>query len=278
MTDQHDVVFAGPITTDEAPSASLTGRVHTATKPLSGVTLTLTDSVGRQISRVTSGDDGQFRFDNLRPGHYILIARRPGYEPHAVSVTATIFGQAGSTLIGIELTTIRSVTGIVHDPQTGHPIPAAAVLALDPAGEVIASTMSDPDGRYRLDGIATTTVTIAVATPGADPVARVIELGATATGSDHVVDLPVHTLGILTGTVTTAGQAVPGLTLFLHDQHGRKVDTTVTDDHGTYRFDRVPSGRYIVCSATSLPHTAAIGAHDAVSDVTLAGRGDNSPQ
>jgi len=275
VTDQHDV-FAGPIATDEAPSASLTGRVHSATRPLSGVTLTLTDSVGSQISRVTSGDDGRFRFDSLRPGHYILIARRPGYEPHAVSVTATIFDPSGSNLIGIELTTIRCVTGIVHDPQTSHPIPAAAVLALDPAGEVIASTMSDPDGRYRLDGIATTTVTIAVATPGAAPVARVIELG-TATGSDHVVDLPVHTLGILTGTVTTAGQAVPGITLHLHDQHGRKVDTTVTDDHGTYRFDSVPSGRYTIRSATSLPHTAAIGAHDAVNDVTLAGRRDNPP-
>jgi len=191
-------------------------------------------------------------------------------------VTATIFDPSGSNLIGIELTTIRCVTGIVHDPQTSHPIPAAAVLALDPAGEVIASTMSDPDGRYRLDGIATTTVTIAVATPGAAPVARVIELG-TATGSDHVVDLPVHTLGILTGTVTTAGQAVPGLTLHLRDQHGLKVDTTVTDDRGTYRFDNVPSGRYTIRSATSLPHTAAIGAHDAVNDVTLAGRRDNPP-
>jgi protocatechuate 3,4-dioxygenase beta subunit len=273
VTDQHDV-FAGPIATDEALSASLTGRVHTATKPLSGVTLTLTDSVGSQISRATSADDGRFRFDGLRPGHYILIARRPGYEPHAVSVTATIFDQARPTLIGIELKTITSVTGIVHDPQTGHPVPAAAVLALDPAGEVIAATTSDPDGRYRLDGIATTTVTIAVATPGADPVARVIELG-TATGSDHLVDLPVHTLGTLTGTVTTAGQGVPGLTLYLHDQHGRKVDTTVTDDHGMYRFDSVPSGRYMIRSATSLPHTAAIGARDVVSDVTLTGCRDN---
>lgn len=276
MTDQHDV-FAGPIATDEAPSASLAGRVHTATKPLSCVTLTLTDSVGSQISRVTGGDDGRFRFDSLRPGHYILIARRPGYEPHAVSVTATIFDRTGSTLIDIELKTIRSISGIVHDPQTGHPIPAAAVLALDPAGEVIASTMSDADGRYRLDGIATTTVTIEVATPGADPVVRVIELGA-ATGSDHVVDLPVQTLGILTGTVTRAGQAVPGITLYLHDQHGRKVDTAATDDHGTYRFDNVPAGRYTIRSATGLPHTVVIGAHDAVSDVTLTGRGDDSPQ
>ncbi|WP_433286316.1 MSCRAMM family protein [Pseudonocardia sp. CA-142604] len=276
MTDQHDV-FAGPIATDEAPSASLTGRVHSATRPLSGVTLTLTDGVGSQISRVISGEDGRFRFDSLRPGHYILIARRPGYEPHAVSVTATIFDRTGSTLIDVELKTIRSITGIVHDTQTGRPVPAAAVLALDPAGEVIASTMSDPDGRYRLDGIATTTVTIAVATPGAEPVARVIELGA-ATGSDHVVDLPVQTLGILTGTVTAAGQAVPGITLHLHDQHGRTVDTTVTDDHGAYRFDNVPAGRYSVRSATSLPHAAAIGAHDAVSDVTLTGLGDDSPQ
>jgi hypothetical protein len=276
VTDQHDV-FAGPIATDEAPSASLTGRVHSATRPLSGVTLTLTDSVGGQISRVTSGEDGRFRFDSLRPGHYILISRRPGYAPHAVSVTATIFDRAPSTLIDVELKTIGSITGIVHDPQTGRPVPGAAVLALDPAGEVIASTMSDPDGRYRLDGIATATITIAVATPGAEPVARVIELGAT-TGSDHVVDLPVQTLGVLTGTVTAAGQAVPGITLHLHDQSGRKVDTTVTDDHGVYCFDNVPAGLYTIRSATSLPHTAAIGAHDAVSDVTLTGRGDDSPQ
>jgi Carboxypeptidase regulatory-like domain/SdrD B-like domain len=274
VTDQHDV-FAGPLATDEAPSASLTGRVHCATRPLSGVTLTLTDSVGSQISRVTSGEDGGFRFDSLSPGHYILIARRPGYEPHAVSVTATIFDRPCSTLIDVELTTIGSITGIVHDPHTGHPVPAAAVLALDPAGEVIASTMSDPDGRYRLDGIATTTVTIAVATPGAEPVARVVELGA-ATGSDHVVDLPVQTLGILTGTLTAAGQAVPGIPLHLHDQYGRKVDTAVTDDRGAYRFGNVPAGRYSIRSATSFPHAAAIGAHDAVSDVTLAGRGEDS--
>jgi hypothetical protein len=40
------------------------------------------------------------------------------------------------------------VHGVVHDRDTGRPACAATVTAVDPGGEVIASTLSDPDGSY----------------------------------------------------------------------------------------------------------------------------------
>ncbi|WP_433502377.1 MSCRAMM family protein [Pseudonocardia halophobica] len=257
---------------DGTASVQVAGQVRTTARPVPDATLTLTDGAGIQVARTRSAADGAFAFPGLRPGRYVLVAHRNGHRPQATAVEALPPGgvrhDGGLDLV---LEPVASLRGTVRDPDTGLPVVAAAVVAVDPAGEVVASTMSEPDGSYLLEGVDTAgPLTLVVAAPGADPVARSVELGAT--GGEHTVDLAVQTLSTLTGTVTGGGRPLPRLPLTLHDHRGRTVAHARTDAEGTYRFEGVPAGSYTVRSATSGPQAAGIGPDDGVCHLTLAPR------
>ncbi|MDQ0383180.1 MSCRAMM family protein, partial [Amycolatopsis thermophila] len=210
---------------------ALTGRVSSGQRPLPEATLTLTDRVGAQVSRARTGADGGFRLTGLVPGTYVLIVSRPGFQPYATAVEA---GTGPGTPLEVTLEAATSVHGVVRDRHSGRPIATAAVTAVGPSGEVIASTVSDPDGGYRITGLDAAEVTLVAAAPGADPVATVVPLG---NGREHEVDLVLASSSTLTGTVTADGRPVAGLALELRDAHGRTVATTVTGPDGTYRFE-----------------------------------------
>ena len=160
-----------------------------------------------------------------------------------------------------------SVHGIVHDRDSGQPVGAATVTAVAAGGEVVASTVSDPDGRYQVTGIDADTVTLVVVAPGADPRAQEVPLGR---GTDFRVDLALDTYSTLTGRVTADGHPVENLRLALCAPDGWTEATAVTDHDGTYRFDRVKAGQYVLASVTG-PGRTVVLAQDATSaDLELA--------
>ncbi|AIJ22293.1 MSCRAMM family protein [Amycolatopsis methanolica] len=230
---------------------TLSGRVRSGRRALPDVTLTLTDRVGAQVSRARTGADGSFRLGGLAPGNYVLIVSRAGFQPQATVVTL----EAGAVPLDVTLEPATSVRGVVRDRHSGRPIATAAVTAVGAGGEVIASTVSDPDGGYRITGIDAGEITLVAAAPGADPVATVVPLGG---GREHEVDLELDTHSTLTGTVTAGGRPVAGLALELRDASGRAVATAVTDADGTYRFERVHAGQYTLTSAAGRPVVTTI--------------------
>lgn len=242
---------------------ALTGRVNSGRRPLPDVTLTLTDRVGAQVSRARTGSDGGFQLTGLVPGNYVLIVSRTGFQPHA---TVVAVGTEPTAPLDVTLEPATSVRGVVRDRHSGQPVAAAAVTAVGPTGDVIASTVSDPDGGYRITGIDAGEITLVAAAPGADPAARVVPLG---NGREHEVDLVLDTHSTLTGTVTADGRPVAGLALELHDAAGRAVATTVTGADGTYRFERVTAGHYTLTSATSHPRVTPIAADATTADLAL---------
>jgi hypothetical protein len=161
------------------------------------------------------------------------------------------------------------VGGRLHDVHTGEPVAAATVTAVGPGGDAVAATVSDPDGTYRITGIDAAEITLAVAAPAADPFSTVVRFGE-GTGPDHTVDVPLTTHSALTGTITAGGRPVAGLRLVLRDDHGRPAGTTVTDDEGGYRFERITAGEYTLTSATSAPRAVPIGPGTATADVVMA--------
>jgi hypothetical protein len=244
---------------DPAADMALAGRVSSAVRALADVTITLTDHVGVQVARARTEADGGFRLD-LAPGTYVAFFSRPGYHPHAATIALPPVAP-----VEVTLEPNTAVHGIVHDRHTGRPVAAALVTAVGPDGEVVASTVSDPDGGYRLTGVDTTEMTLVAAAPAADPVALRVDV----TGPDHHVDLPVDLHSTLTGTITAAGRPVAGLALTLDDEQGRTVATTVTDEAGRYRFERVGAGTYTLHSATSLPQAITIAPATSTADVVL---------
>jgi hypothetical protein len=245
-----------------APSSAdvVLGHVSSAVHTLADVTITLTDHVGAQVTRVRTGADGGFRLSGLTPGDYVAIFSRTGYHPRAVTIALP-----AAAPIEVTLEPTTAVHGIVHDRGTGQPVAAALVTAVGPDGEVVASTVSDPDGGYRLTGVDTAALTLVAAAPAADPVALRVDVA----GPDHRVDLPVDLHSRLTGTVTIGGRPIAGLPLTLRDEQGRTVATAATDETGTYRFERVGAGTYTLHSATSLPQMTAVGPGAATVDLML---------
>ncbi|GHE90927.1 hypothetical protein GCM10017786_24050 [Amycolatopsis deserti] len=242
---------------------TLTGRVSSGRRALADVTLTLTDRVGAQVARARTGADGTFRLGSLAPGNYVLIVSRAGFQPHATVVALEAEPVAP---LDVTLEPATSVRGVVRDRHSGQPVATAAVTAVGPGGDVIASTVSDPDGGYRITGIDAGEITLVAATPGADPAAAVVPLGS---GREHEVDLVLDTHSTLTGTVTADGRPVAGLALELRDLSGRRVAGTVTGADGTYRFDRLTAGQYTLTNATARPAVAPIAAGVDSADLVL---------
>jgi len=244
----------------QAVGTTLTGRVHSAVRPLPGTILTVTDRAGTQVARGQTGPHGEFQFGGLTPGSYVVIFSRPGYQPHAeVAVPSAV-------PLDVTLEPATGVHGVVRDHDTGRPVGAATVVAVGPDGDVIASTVSDLDGGYRLAGLDADAIMLVAAAPGADPRATEVTLGQ---GADHAVDLAVDTYSTLTGAVTVDGRPVADLRLALYTPDGRPVATTVTDRTGGYRFDRLKAGQYVLASVTSGGWTFPVAPDATTVDVTM---------
>ena len=49
-------------------------------EPVAGGVVTLIDTLGNRVQTVVTGDDGTYAFTNVRPGYYLVEARRVGYR------------------------------------------------------------------------------------------------------------------------------------------------------------------------------------------------------
>ncbi len=213
----------------QAVGTTLTGRVHSAVRPLPGTILTVTDRAGTQVARGQTGPHGEFQFGGLTPGSYVVIFSRPGYQPHAeVAVPSAV-------PLDVTLEPATGVHGVVRDHDTGRPVGAATVVAVGPDGDVIASTVSDLDGGYRIAGIDADAIMLVAAAPG----------------------------------VTVDGRPVADLRLALYTPDGQPVATTVTDRTGGYRFDRLKAGQYVLASVTSGGWTFPVAPDATTVDVTM---------
>ena len=187
----------------EVAPASIAGRVfldrnndgvaQSADVPLSGVTVTLTgtNDLGQPVSLSTTTDaNGDYRFDNLRPGTYTLTeptqpagtangitrsgsgtsnAGTPSAlttQPSAISGIVLAPGQRGTGFDFAEVA-LASVSGTVYvdrdrnnafNPSDTGRIPGVTLRLVQGAdcasGTTLATTATDAAGNYRFDNVA----------------------------------------------------------------------------------------------------------------------------
>jgi protocatechuate 3,4-dioxygenase beta subunit len=120
------LVPAGQALTDydfcELPSSSLEGVVHldpdqdcqwdAGEQPLAGVAIRLLDSNGRVVAETTTGADGRYRFDQLRPGQYAVQEIQPRGYFHGGQRVGSHGGDAGSAdwISGIQVPAGQALT------------------------------------------------------------------------------------------------------------------------------------------------------------------------
>lgn len=248
----------------EPAGLTLAGEVRSAARVLPEMTLTITDRTGAQVARTTSGPDGRFRFTGLGHGSYIVIAAGTGYRPRA-EVVELFPGREAPLRLALEPAV--NVHGLVYDRGSGGPVAGATVSAVGAGGQVLANTVSDQDGGYRITGIDAAELTLVASAAEAEPVATVVRVAGE--GPQCPVDLPIDAHSRITGTVTAGGTPVAGLPLTLLDERGETVATAVTDADGTYVFDGVQAGTYTVHSTARAPRAMPIPPEATIADLAL---------
>jgi len=151
--------------------------------PLSGVKVELLDVNGNVIGTTFTGTDGTYRFDNLPPGVYAVKEYQPqgylqgGTKPGSHGgngdvqdlITAIPIGSGDQLTdynfcekkpVSIEgLVYVDIINNCVHDPS--EPVLAGVTIELIGAnGNVLASTVTDSQGRYKFTGLTAGTYSV----------------------------------------------------------------------------------------------------------------------
>ncbi|WP_214368999.1 carboxypeptidase regulatory-like domain-containing protein [Pseudonocardia sp. H11422] len=167
--------------------------------PVPDAAMTLLDGQGREAGSGVADVDGRGVVAAPRAGDYVLVSAAKGHQPGAVALTVD------SEPLDVEVLLIGScsVAGIVC--ANGRPVDGATVTLLQ-EGEVVDAVDTGGSGRYRIGDLAAGDYTLAVTSPGHDPLAAVVrvpeqadveydvelERSTTAAGSgppDHVDDV-----------------------------------------------------------------------------------------
>ncbi|WP_246563477.1 MSCRAMM family protein [Streptomyces roseirectus] len=146
------VVGAEPVTCDVllAGTSALAGTVRADGGAVEGAMVVTADVRGEVIAAGVTGADGGFGFTDLVPGPVTVAVSAEGYRPVAVPVDIAVHGV---TRAEVELTAGARLHGVVT--ASGRALHDARVTLLDPAGNVVASAVTDTDGGYAfadLDG------------------------------------------------------------------------------------------------------------------------------
>jgi RNA polymerase sigma factor (sigma-70 family) len=181
----------------------------------------------RHLPAATTGPDGTFclsgigRDRGLMLGvrgagiadHYVRVVTRPDFRPRPVS-------QRQVALSGPELAVAvapsKPITGTLRDAQTKKPLAGVRVLAYTPDRPIDwwwqpVETVTDTQGRYRLDGLAKAARQIVTFDPGAGAahMHRFDEVGDTVGYTPIVHDSELHRGVVVRGRVTDGSTGRP---------------------------------------------------------------------
>ena len=157
-------------------AGGLGGVVRTSNgHPVGGATLVLTDERGEVVASSVTGGDGWYHFDDVSGGLHTLTVSAAGHHPVATPLT-TVEGEQDTH--DVELAPTARLHGVVRAGRDDRPVEAAQVTLLDPAGEVVATTLTDEEGRYSFGDLPAGDYTLV--TSGYAPVASPLAVTAGA--------------------------------------------------------------------------------------------------
>jgi hypothetical protein len=246
---------------EESSPLAVSGTVRQNARPLPGAQVTLTDQLGRQVARATSGIDGQYRLPLQHGGTFVLVVAAPLLNPTATLVAVGDRSvERDVSLVGQSAITGRVLGQDVHsNEQVG--VPGALVTLIDVTGEVAASTRSGRDGGYSFERLIPGSYVLTAQSGRHRPIARTLDVpesGALA------CDLSLTRGGRLTGTVVAAGdgRGVREATITLVDGDGQVVASTTTNENGGYLLDDLNAGRYTLTASGYAPVAIQVDVDD----------------
>jgi uncharacterized surface anchored protein len=167
---RHDVTIAGV--------GGLTGTVRQAGtgRAVTDAVVTVTDVQGEVVGTGLTGPEGAFSFISLPEGAYTLVVAAPTHPPEAHPVTVR---QGAQTRHDV---TVRTRGRLRGEVRTGgeEPFAGATVALANPAGNTVATTVTEADGIFFFDDLSPGTYTVVAAGYGPAAVPVRIEGGRPA--------------------------------------------------------------------------------------------------
>lgn len=234
-------------TTLERPRR-ISGRVLQGGAPAASARVQLTDSSRHWEMRTDA--QGRFVFEELRENNYVLVAEK---EPE-LAVHTVPFNKAAMEGITLELSPPSFLEGTVKD-ETGQPVAGAQVKPLEHEGDFARPVTTDARGHYRLGPLASGSYRVIVQADSFLTGFATKDLPEDGPTLDFQLKKSVPVVGI---AVDTEGQPLPHLALELwspgargtsyilghHRRPVMPVDTTKTDERGTFRLAAPAPGPY----------------------------------
>jgi EmrB/QacA subfamily drug resistance transporter len=164
----HDVTLSG--------TCGLAGVVRSAATGarVMGAMVVMTDAHGEVIASAGTGPDGEFHFDDLVAGTYVVAVSAGGHRPGALPVEV---GGPGTTHCEVELPAGARVHGTVRAGTDNLLLADARVTLVDAVGNVVATATTGPDGKYVFEDLAPGPYTVIAS--GYPPVAEALTVGDT---------------------------------------------------------------------------------------------------
>ncbi|TWU03882.1 SdrD B-like domain-containing protein [Neorhodopirellula pilleata] len=288
----------------ERQVASISGRVHVDLDEdceldpnevtLEGVLIELKDASGNTIATTRTGADGMYRFDNLVPGTYSVVEQQPaGYFDGGAKAGS----EGGRVDSGDRISQINLTSGVNAENYDFCERPPAQISGsvyvdtdadcerdadelglggvlielIDDAGNVVATTTTDADGRYTFTNLRAGEYTVRETQP--DGFFHGGQVAGSHGGNDSAADL-ISAVAIGWGQTLTEydfcelppseisgvvyvdrdedcfqdpnEEGLSGVLIELIDATGNVVATTTTNADGQYSFTNLRAGEYTV--------------------------------
>ncbi len=247
--------------TPEIVSGIIRGRVEDATgSDMENATVKIFDTDFNPIKHTMTNADGNFTFQNIPIGEYIIYAVKDGYTmstKRSLTFTGSDINLA-DLVITVDSEYIKgNIYGYAYD-DNGHAFDGAIIRLLNGAGATVSETFSATDGEYffsKVDAGSYTVTAIAddydVYTPYPVEVAN-----STNTQLDVYLNKVTQAKeGTINGVIINKIRKTPivGATVGLYEVVGvgeekslRLRKTCKTNNEGRYFFGVVPEGKWVV--------------------------------
>jgi 5-hydroxyisourate hydrolase-like protein (transthyretin family) len=238
-TETVTVITVSPITGD------LTGRITDPNgAPVAGAAIQIIDATRSIVTTVLTQSDGRYAVRDLFPGIYTMIVSAPDFEQKSLSA----FIEADETTVtNLALGLLPgSVEGVVTVAGSGAFIARTNVelRLISSSGPVVASTLTDTQGRYRISSVPAGSYTV-VATNrnyGNDSSAISVQPSVTAFANLQLSPVTAN----VSGRVTNSDGSLPlvNTLLRLADQNGVVIAEVQTNVNGNFVIEGLLPGEF----------------------------------
>ena len=271
----------------KVPTGSISGKVTIKGKGAAGIVVGLrrVNSSSQQERRYkgVTDDQGNYRINNVLPGHYLVLPVAPVFIPEGRDISKTIFINKDETVENVDIALVRGgvITGRVTDSD-GRPA-VEETVSIEPVQEsnrgyhMPMSGNTDDRGIYRIYGLEPGSYRVSVGSaggfsrvgrmgrglykltyhPSATDVsqATIIEVteGSEATSVDIVVGRVPQQKFSARGRIVDGktGKPIPnvhyGLQYFFSESSSGSTTTgVVSNSEGEFKFDNLSPGKFAV--------------------------------